>query len=124
MTRFYLYDDAKAREFEPFALTRPVSELRAGAELIRRRWEGAAGANAYGFFGAPHLANFDELDAPHAVSGDTTVAAGSLIANSRFVVSLSAALDSSASAFSCKGSVCYWCLQRSLSSPSLTRGYF
>ena len=34
----YLYDDAIARTFEPFALTRPVSELRAGAEVIRRRW--------------------------------------------------------------------------------------
>ena len=122
MTRFYLYDDAKARGFEPFALTRPVSELRAGAELIRRRWERAAGAKAYGFIGAPHLANFDELDAPHAVSGDTTVAAGSLIANSRFVVSLSTSLDASASAFSSEGSVCAVRLAKSVDIGRLADG--
>ena len=34
-----LYDDERARRFEPFALTRPVSELRAGTEIVRRRWE-------------------------------------------------------------------------------------
>jgi len=122
VTRFYLYDDAKARDFEPFALTRPVSELRAGAELIRRRWERAAGVSAYGFIGAPHLSNFDELDAPHAVSGDTTVAAGSLIANSRFVVSLSAELDGSASAFSCDGSMCAVRLAKSIDINRLADG--
>ena len=46
MTRLYLYDDAAARAFEPFALTRPVGELRAGAALLRRRWEAALGAPA------------------------------------------------------------------------------
>ena len=39
MSALYLYDDAKAREFEPFTLTRPVSELIAGAAIIRDRWE-------------------------------------------------------------------------------------
>jgi hypothetical protein len=37
VTALYLYDDARARAFEPFALTRPASELRAGAEITRRR---------------------------------------------------------------------------------------
>ncbi len=106
MKRFYLYDDAKARDFEPFALTRPVSELRAGAEIIRLRWERAARTKAYGFVGAPHLASFDELGAPPAVSGDATVAAGSVIANSRFAVSLSAEIDDASVAFSCDGDVC------------------
>ena len=41
MSSLYLYDDAAAREFEPFALTRPISELRAGTDLIRERWERA-----------------------------------------------------------------------------------
>jgi len=45
-----LYDDARARKFEPFALTRPAGELRAGAELIRRRWERASGSRAPGAF--------------------------------------------------------------------------
>ncbi|MEO8578120.1 MAG: putative sugar nucleotidyl transferase, partial [Gemmatimonadales bacterium] len=99
MTRLYLYDDAKAREFEPFALTRPVSELRAGALLIRIRWERVAKTKAYGFIGAPHLASFDELDAPPAVAKDTTIAAGSLVVNSRFVASLSAELENGRSVF-------------------------
>ena len=43
MTELFLYDDARARSFEPFALTRPASELRVGAELVRRRWEMALG---------------------------------------------------------------------------------
>lgn len=105
MKRFYLYDDARAREFEPFALTRPVSELRAGAEIIRLRWERAAGTKAYGFLGASHLETFEELDAPPSVTGDTTIAAGSVIANSRFVVSLAAEIDDSVPAYSSDGAV-------------------
>jgi hypothetical protein len=54
----YLYDDAAARAFEPFASTRPAGELRAGAELVRRRWERALGARAAGFLSAPHLDGF------------------------------------------------------------------
>ena len=38
MSGVYLYDDARARRFEPFALTRPAGELRAGALLVRERW--------------------------------------------------------------------------------------
>ncbi len=63
MTALYLYDDAHARGFEPFALTRPASELRAGAELIRRRWEMALAseaARASGAIVAAHLADFSE----------------------------------------------------------------
>ena len=86
-----LYDDARARRFEPFALTRPTGELRAGAELIRRRWERAAGVPATGFLGAPHLEAFQEFDAPPAVRG--TLAAGTIIANARCAVALDAALD-------------------------------
>ncbi len=106
MKRLYLYDDAKAREFEPFALTRPVSELLAGAEIIRVRWERAAGVKAYGFFGARHLSDFEELNAPPFIAGETTVPAGSVIVNSRFVTSLSTILDDSSPAFMCDGAVC------------------
>ena len=38
MGAVYLYDDPTARRFEPFASTRPVSELVAGVALIRERW--------------------------------------------------------------------------------------
>ncbi len=106
MKRLYLYDDAIARAFEPFALTRPVSELRIGAEIMRLRWERAAKVNAYGFIGAPHLSQFEEFGSPPSVSADTTISAGSVIANSRFAVSLAVELDDLSTAFSCDGLVC------------------
>lgn len=88
MSDFFLYDDAAARGFEPFALTRPISELRAGAELIRKRWERAFGATVTGFIGAPHLATFDEPGAPPAVCSDSDVVPGAIVANSRFIPAL------------------------------------
>lgn len=90
MRALYLYDDSFARMFEPFALTRPVSELRAGAEIIRLRWEKFFGMKATGFIGSAHLKTFSEFDAPAAVAGGTILKAGSIVANSRFVVSLAA----------------------------------
>jgi UDP-N-acetylglucosamine diphosphorylase / glucose-1-phosphate thymidylyltransferase / UDP-N-acetylgalactosamine diphosphorylase / glucosamine-1-phosphate N-acetyltransferase / galactosamine-1-phosphate N-acetyltransferase len=91
VTRLVLWDDPIAREFEPFALTRPVSELRAGTELVRRRWETALGARATGFVGAQHLIDFDELDAPPMATGD--IGAGTIIANSRCAVALARVAD-------------------------------
>ena len=86
MSALYLYDDARARTFQPFALTRPVSELRAGAELLRRRWEQALDLRCAGFIGAAHLADFDEPWAPSAASGELPV--GAIVANSRCAVAL------------------------------------
>ena len=122
MKRLYLYDDAKARTFEPFALTRPVSELRAGAELIRLRWERCAATKAYGFIGARHLAEFEELDAPPAVANDTTIPAGSVIVNSRFVISLDAQIDDTSVAFECDGSVCAVRIRKSIDIAPLLDG--
>ena len=34
MTTLFLYDDARARSFEPFASSRPISEMLAGAALL------------------------------------------------------------------------------------------
>ena len=81
-TPLYLYDDARARSFEPFALTRPASELRSGAEIVRRRWERALETRAAGFLGAPHLDGFAEFDAPPFASG--VLPSGSVVANARF----------------------------------------
>lgn len=81
MSGFVLYDDARARAFHPFALTRPVGELRTGAALIRERWALALGASATGFVAAPHLVDFAEFDAPAAVTGD--LAAGTWLVNAR-----------------------------------------
>lgn len=124
MKRLYLFDDAKAREFEPFALTRPVSELRAGAELIRLRWERAAQTKAYGFIGSAHLKYFDELDAPPSVQDESTIPAGSVIVNSRCVISLDAQLDDISSAFSCEGRICGVRIRRSMDMGNLADGSF
>lgn len=85
----FLYDDARARAFEPFALTRPASELRSGAELVRRRWEHALGVSATGFVGAPHLDGFSEFDAPPFARGQ--LPAGAIVVNARFSPRLVAA---------------------------------
>ena len=86
MTALFLYDDARARTFDPFALTRPMGEMRAGTELVRRRWELAFGVEASGAVVAEHLSEFEERGAPPAVS--TPVAAGTILANTRCVVPL------------------------------------
>ncbi|MBM4193926.1 MAG: hypothetical protein FJ202_06035 [Gemmatimonadetes bacterium] len=75
------YDDAIARAMEPFAHTRPVSELRVGALLVRERWARLLAQQATGFVAAPHLATFDEFGAPPGVRG--VLKAGTVLANSR-----------------------------------------
>lgn len=102
MTSFYCYDDARARGFEPFALTRPACELRAGAELLRRRWEMALGTPCAGFLGAPHLAPFDEPWGCAAATG--VLRAGSIVAHSRCAVSLAARLEEG-EVWACEGEV-------------------
>lgn len=88
MSGFVLYDDAIARGFAPFALTRPAGELRAGAALIRERWVRALGSVASGFVGAPHLIDFTEFEAPPALRG--TVRADSWVVNARCAPALAA----------------------------------
>lgn len=63
-----LYDDAIAREFEPFATTRPLGEVRAGALLTRERWALWFGHPVTGALSSPHLSEFAEFDAPEMVS--------------------------------------------------------
>ena len=87
MSNVYLYDDACARTFEPFALTRPTGELRAGALLVRERWERALGAPVAGHITSPHLAGFDEPGAPPVVATGY-LPRGSWLANARFAPAL------------------------------------
>jgi UDP-N-acetylglucosamine diphosphorylase/glucosamine-1-phosphate N-acetyltransferase len=83
----YLYGDAQSRTFEPFALTRPAGEMRAGALLVRERWMRALGAPVSGHIVAPVLVGFEEPgSAP--VLGNATIPAGSWIANARFAPAL------------------------------------
>lgn len=87
MTAIHLYDDARARRFEPFALTRPAGELRAGALLVRERWSMALGAPVAGHLTSAHLAGFDEPDAA-AVLETGVVPAGTWVVNARYLPAL------------------------------------
>ena len=92
MSGIYLYDDRRARGFEPFALTRPTAELRAGALLVRERWARALGAEVAGVVTSAHLASFVEpASAPIVHTG--TLPAGAWIVNARFAPSLAPVRD-------------------------------
>ena len=86
MSALYYFDDVRARHFEPFALTRPGSELRAGTSLIRKRWERATGLKSAGFISSPHLAHFEEGNAPPSLSPKLEIPAGSILVNTRCVI--------------------------------------
>lgn len=105
MSALYFFDDARARQFEPFALTRPVSELRAGTSLIRERWERVTGMKSAGFIGAPHLRDFEEGHAPPALDPKAEIPAGSVIVNSRCVIPLDTKLDRF-DLLMCEGAAC------------------
>jgi len=98
-----LYDDARARELEPFSATRPTCELRAGALLLRERWERATGAGVLGFASAAHLAEFDEPNAAHSVAGK--IPKGTIVANARCAVALSRKKSPAGDVWSCDGRV-------------------
>ena len=84
MSELVLYDDAVARNFEPFALTRPICEMRAGAKLLRQRWEHVLKTRASGFVSSAHLTTFEESGTPPGVPMNGIIRKGSIVANSRF----------------------------------------
>lgn len=98
---FYLYDDAHARQFEPFAMTRPLGEMRVGARLIRERWAHALGMECGGFVSRESLADFAEAGAPAAVSG--IIPAGNYLVNARCAPTL--ATVATADVWHCGGHV-------------------
>lgn len=60
----YLLDPDPSPAWEPFAGVRPLCELRAGAHLVRERWETFVGTEASAIFALPHLAGFPEPGVP------------------------------------------------------------
>src|SRR2546426_5191020 len=60
----YLLDPDPTPAWAPFAGARPLCELRAGAHLIRERWETFVGAETAAIFALPHLAGFTEAGVP------------------------------------------------------------
>jgi UDP-N-acetylglucosamine diphosphorylase/glucosamine-1-phosphate N-acetyltransferase len=113
MSALYFYDDKRARQFEPFALTRPGSELRAGTSLIRERWERATSLESVGFISSAHLAHFEEGGAPPAVAPKSEIPAGSIVINTRCVLPLDLEVDRF-DLLMCEGAACAVRLARSL----------
>jgi UDP-N-acetylglucosamine diphosphorylase/glucosamine-1-phosphate N-acetyltransferase len=86
-----IHDDARARTFEPFALTRPIGTLTSGVAAIADRWSIALGVDGPACSAARHLTDFDE-----DLRASASVPAGSIVASSRFAPSLAPLpLDSS-----------------------------
>ena len=119
MSAIYFYDDALARRFEPFALTRPVGELRVGARLIRERWELAVGRPSAGFISSAHLRDFEEADAPGSVRD--AIPGGTLLVNARFAPRL-ARITRDAEVLECGGRVAAVRLTDPLPLDALTHG--
>lgn len=64
MTDLYLRDPDVTRLWAPFLDARPISELRAGAWLIRERWEAIAGGETKRIFAREALHSFTEDSVP------------------------------------------------------------
>ena len=118
MSSLYLYDDAVARGFEPFALTRPTCELRAGTLLLRERWEVALKRRAVGVVTSAHLADFDEPWGIPAVSG--RIPKGALLASSRCAVALTPV--TSGDSWTCGGRIAAVTLSRDVDVAELADG--
>jgi len=64
----YLLDPEPSAAWAPFAGARPLSELRAGAHLVRERWETFVGVETAEILALPHLAGFVEPGVPTVVA--------------------------------------------------------
>jgi UDP-N-acetylglucosamine diphosphorylase / glucose-1-phosphate thymidylyltransferase / UDP-N-acetylgalactosamine diphosphorylase / glucosamine-1-phosphate N-acetyltransferase / galactosamine-1-phosphate N-acetyltransferase len=68
--RLILFDDAQARSWAPFSLTRPIGELLYGSMTLRARAERVLGIDCAGHITSPSLASFDEQGAPGTLTPD------------------------------------------------------
>lgn len=67
----WLFDDAVARGWEPFALSRPIGELIFGTLLLRERTESVLRSRCRGHLCGPSLEGFTEPGAPPAVAAES-----------------------------------------------------
>ena len=63
-----LFDDDRARAWQPFALTRPAGELRFGAMRLVERATRNLGLEPIGYVTSEHLSDFHEAGAPPVLS--------------------------------------------------------
>ena len=87
-----LFDDAVARAWRPFTLTRPGGELLFGTRTLRARAERAFGLQCAGHVTAAHLSSFDEPWAPPVLAPDTLPREGRLVLLSSRLVAEPASL--------------------------------
>jgi hypothetical protein len=78
MTDLYLHEPQAGADWYPLADGRPLAEQRAGAWLIRERWQAISGTDAHEIFGPAHLQGFTEdgvppVTAPHEITGPAIV---------------------------------------------------
>jgi len=83
MPDLYLLDPPVAPQWTPFQAARPLCECRAGAWLIRERWEAIADAATAAIFAPPHLHSFVEDGVP-PVRGEEPVTGPALVGRSDF----------------------------------------
>ena len=80
----WLYDDARSRRFEPFALTRPASAMLAGTRLVRDRWMLVFGADEAIALCAEHLAGLHDVAMGESSREEPPgIPAGSVVVNTR-----------------------------------------
>ncbi len=104
----YLLDPEPAPAWAPFLGARPLSELRAGAHLIRERWETFCGTEAAGVFALPHLAGFNEVGVP-PVTPLRPVTGPAVIGSTTFApLGLAPALPAGACRLTCGGITVGW----------------
>jgi UDP-N-acetylglucosamine diphosphorylase/glucosamine-1-phosphate N-acetyltransferase len=81
-----LYDDDRARGWQPLTLTRPAGELRCGGFTFRERIEAVFGVRCFGHLAALALRGFDEYGCAPVIEADSLPAERArLFVNSRFV---------------------------------------
>lgn len=64
MPRLFIIDPPEAAQWQPFCTSRPLAETRAGAWLIRERWEAIADGETDAIFAEAHLHAFVEDGVP------------------------------------------------------------
>ena len=117
---FALYDEAVARRFQPFATSRPLGEMRAGAPLIRERWSHVLRRQAMGFAGHDTFRDFAEFDAPPFLTGE--IPRGTIVVNTRALPFLAGDVSPDASAWTIGGRTAAVRLQESLPAGALADG--
>ncbi len=86
-TALVLFDDAVARDWLPFTLTRPAGELLFGTLTLRGRAERTLGLACAGHIAAPHLAAYDEPWAPPVLQPSAVgTGKGAIFLSSRFAL--------------------------------------